>query len=127
MPTFPSSGWLDSAVSAVEADGQFDRTSRAFEATVRFDFGEEAYAVTIDEGDLTIHEDPTYVAWDFALRAPEETWKKMFSESPPPLHHDLLGAWLRGNVTMEGDLKIAIQHIQPLKRMLTVFQEVNNE
>ena len=51
----------------------------------------------------------------------------MFSESPPPLHNDLLGAWLRGNVSMEGDLKTAIQHIQPLKRMLAVFGEVTDE
>jgi putative sterol carrier protein len=127
MSTFPSSEWLESATSAVATDSQFQRTSRAFDATVRFDFGERAYAVSIDETELTVHEDPTYVAWDFALQASEETWAKMFSESPPPLHNDLLGAWLRGNVSMEGDLKTAIQHIQPLKRMLAVFGEVTDE
>jgi len=127
MPSFPSSEWLESAASAVASDSQFERTSRAFDATIRFDFGDDAYAVTVDEDDLTVHEDPTFVAWDFALRAPEETWAQMFSESPPPLHHDLLGAWLRGNVTMEGDLKTAIQHMQPLKRMLVVFREATDE
>lgn len=127
MPTFPSSNWIESATSAVAADSQFERMSRAFNATIRFDFGDDAYAVSVDKGDLTVYEDPTFVTWDFALRASEETWRKMFSESPPPLHNDLLGAWLRGNVTMEGDLKTAIQHIQPVKRMLTVFQEVTDE
>lgn len=127
MSTFPSSEWLESATSAVATDSQFQRTSRAFDATVRFDFGEEAYAVSVDETELTVHEDPTYVSWDFALRASEDTWTKMLSESPPPLHNDLLGAWLRGNVTMEGDLKTAVQHMQPLKRMLAVFGEVTDE
>lgn len=127
MSTFPSTEWLESATAAVAADSQFERTSRAFDATIRFDFGDDAYAVSVHEGELTVHEDPTFVAWDFALRASEETWREMFSETPPPLHHDLLGAWLRGPVTMEGDLKTAIQHMRPLKRMLAVFRGVTDE
>lgn len=127
MSSFPSSDWLESAASAVAEDPQFQRSSRAFDTTIRFDFGDEAYALSVSEGDLTVHGDPTFVTWDFALRASEATWRKMLSETPPPLHNDLLGAWLRGPVTMEGDLKTAIQHLRPLKRMLTVFQEVTDE
>ncbi|WP_331232309.1 hypothetical protein [Natronorarus salvus] len=127
MSSFPSTEWLELAALAIAEDPQFERTSRAFDATIRFDFGDDAYAVTVDETDLTVHEDPTFVGWDFALRAPEDTWRKMFSETPSPLHHDLLGAWLRGPMTIEGDLKTAIQHIRPLKRMLVVFQEVNHD
>lgn len=127
MSTFPSTEWLESATSAVADDPQFARTSRAFDATIRFDFGDDAYAVSVDEDGLTVHEDPTFVAWDVALRASEETWREMFSASPAPLHHDLLGAWLRGPLTMEGDLKTAIQHLRPLKRMLAVFREVADE
>lgn len=127
MSAFPSKEWLESATAAVAADSRFERTSRAFDATIRFDFGDDAYAVAIDETELIVHEDPTFVTWDFALRASEETWREMFSETPPPLSHDLLGAWLRGSVTMEGDLKTAIQHLRPLKRMLAVFQEVTDE
>lgn len=127
MSSFPSIEWLESAASAVAEDPQFERTSRAFDATIRFDFGDDAYAISVDEDDLTVHEDPTFVAWDFALRASEETWSEMFSDAPTPLYHDLLGAWLRGPVTMEGDLKTAIQHIRPLKRMLVVFREVTDE
>jgi hypothetical protein len=127
MPTFPSTEWLESAAAAVADDPQFERTNRAFDATIRFDFGDDAYAVSVDEDELTVHSDPTFVAWDFALRAPEETWREMLSETPKPLHNDLLGAWLRGPVAMEGDLKTAIQHIRPLKRMLVVFREVADE
>lgn len=127
MTRFPSTEWLEAATSVVADDDQFGRTSRAFDATIRFDFGDDAYAVSVAEDELTVHEDPTFVTWDFALRASEETWRRMFSETPPPLHNDLLGAWLRGPVTMEGDLKTAIQHMRPLKRMLAVFQEVTDE
>lgn len=127
MSAFPSTEWLESAAAAVVDDSQFARTTQAFDATIRFDFGDEAYAISVDEGALTVHEDPTFVTWDFALRGTEETWRRMFSETPPPLHNDLLGAWLRGPITMEGDLKTAIQHLRPLKRMLAVFQEVTDE
>lgn len=125
MPTFPSSEWVERAVAAANEDAEFDRYSRAFDATIRFDFGDSSYALTIEEGDITaVHDDPTFVAWDVALRATEGTWRKMFSQTPPPLHNDLLGAWLRGNLTMEGDLKLAVQHMRPLKRLLAVFQGV---
>lgn len=127
MSAFPSQEWLESATATLADDRQFNQSNRAFEATIRFDFGEDAYAISIDESVIEVHENPTYVSWDFALRAPESTWREMFAETPPPIHHDLLGAWLRGNVTMEGDLKTAVQHLKPLKRMLVVFREVTNE
>jgi len=127
MSAFPSQEWLESAAATIAEDAEFRQSNRAFEATIRFDFGDEAYAVSVDEDDLEVHENPTYVSWDFALRAPEHTWREMLAETPPPVHHDLLGAWLRGNVTMEGDLKTAIQHLKPLKRMLVVFREVTDE
>lgn len=128
MPSFPSREWVETAANALSDDPQFDRTSTAFDATVRFDFGNDAYALSVDEGEVTaVHDDPAFVSWDFALRGSETAWSDVFSETPPPLHNDLLGAWLRGPLTMEGDLKTAIQHIRPLKRMIEVFREVTDE
>lgn len=127
MSPFPSLDWFEGVVTAAADDPQFNRQTRAFDATIRFDFGDAAYALSITDGELTVHEDPAFVAWDFALRAPEDAWQEMFTATPAPLHHDLLGAWLRGPVTMEGNLKIAIQHLRPLKRMLRVFQEATHE
>lgn len=125
MPTFPSNTWVESVASAANDDEEFKRYSRAFDATIRFDFGGNAFALTIEDGTIvTVHQEPMFVAWDVALRASEGTWRKMLAETPPPLHNDLLGAWLRGDMTMEGDLKVAIQHLRPLKRLLGVFQEV---
>jgi hypothetical protein len=125
MSTFPSSTWVDAAAAAVNDDAEFERYSRAFDATIRFDFGEHACALTVRDGEVAaVHHDPTFVSWDVALRASEGTWRKMLAETPPPLHNDLLGAWLRGDMTMEGDLKVAVQHVRPLKRLLAVFQEV---
>lgn len=128
MADFPDRQWLDAAVDAVNDDDQFDRYARAFDATIRVDFGERKYALTVDDGEITtVHDDPTFVAWDVALRAPEATWRKLLSPTPPPRHNDLLGAWLRGDLDLEGDLKEAIQHVRPLKRMIDVFREMGTE
>lgn len=128
MPSFPSADWIDAAATALSGDHQFARTSRAFEATIRFDFGDAAYALTVDDGDVVaVTDDPDFVSWDFAVRAPESTWRKLLSETPPPRHHDLLAAWLGGDATVEGDLETAIQHLRPLERMIAVFREVADE
>lgn len=128
MTTFPSSDWIDSAATALSNDQQFARMGRAFDATVCFDFGDTAYALTVDEGDIiTVHKDPAFVSWDFAIRAPKSTWEEMLSETPQPQYHDLLAAWLCRDARLEGNLKTAIQHLQPLKRMIVVFREVTNE
>lgn len=126
MPPF-SDEWMETAAAALADDPQFARTSRAFAATIRFDFGDAAYALTVDEGDVAVHHDPEFVAWDLAVRAPEATWEEMLSATPSPPYHDLLGAWLRGDVTLEGDLKTAVQHLRPLKRTVAVFREVADE
>lgn len=127
MPPFPGNEWMESVAAALSDDQQFSRTSHAFAATIRFDFGDAAYALTIDEGDVSVHHDPKFVAWDLAVRGSETTWEEMLSAAPSPPYHDLLGAWLRGDLTMEGDLETAIKHLRPLKRMLAVFQEATDE
>lgn len=127
MSSFPSGEWVESAATALAADEQFARTSRAFSTTIRFDFGETACAFGVDEGEVTVYDDPELVSWAFALRAPETVWQQMLSETPPAPYHDLLGAWLRGDLVLEGDLKTAIQHLRPLKRTLKVFREVDDE
>lgn len=122
MPSFPSTEWIESAASAIESDDMFRRTNRAFEAVILLDFGRQSYGLSVAEDEVTVHEDPTFIAWDFALRASEASWREMLTETPTPLHHDLLGAWLRGPLSIEGDLKLAIQHIRPLKRIMEVLR-----
>lgn len=73
---------------------------------------------------MTVHDDPTFVSWDIALRAPEATWRNLLAPNHPPKHNDLLGAWLRGDLTLEDDLKGAIQHLRPLEPLVTVFREM---
>lgn len=125
MPTFPSTEWADGVTESVNDDPHFERIARFFDATVLFEFGDEPYAFTLADGEVTeIHETPKFVSWDVAVRAPAETWEQFLSESPQPFYNDLRSVWLQHDLVIEGDLKIAIQHWRALKRLVDAFGEV---
>jgi putative sterol carrier protein len=119
-----SETWLRDAADAVNDDDAFAKVSDGFEATVAFGVGGEDTAAVFEDGEMRVLGDAQFASWDFALRAPAATWRKMLAETPPPRHHDLVGAWLQADLTLEGDLRTALRHLQPLKRVLSVFREV---
>lgn len=122
MPTFPSSEWADEVTETVNGDPHFERIAKYFDATVLFEFDDEPYAFTIADGAVTdVHETPKFVSWDFAVRAPTETWNTFLSESPPPFYNDLRSVWLQHDLDIEGDLQTAIQHWRALKYLIDAF------
>lgn len=123
MPAVLSEEWLERATERVEGP-EFARLADGFEATVVFGVDDRDVAVSFADGEMTVLGDPTYRSWDFALRAPAETWEKLTAETPPPRHHDVIGAWLQSELTIEGDLRMAIRHLRPLKRVFDGFQAV---
>lgn len=126
MPPFPSSEWAEAVTESVNEDAYFERIARYFDATVLFEFGDDPYAFTLEDGGVTgVHETPKFVSWDVAVRAPTETWETFLSESPPPFYNDLRSVWLQHDLTIEGDLKTAIQHWRALKHFIGAFGEVD--
>jgi hypothetical protein len=115
-----SEEWLESVATEVETSA-FADVAEGFESTVVFGTDDRDVAVTFEDGEMTVLGAATYETWDFALRARTETWEKLTAETPPPLHHDLIGAWLQSDLTIEGDLRMAIRHLRPLKRLLDQF------
>ena len=125
MAELLSAAWLADAQTAVNGDENFSRVASEFDATVVFGVDGEDVAARFAGGELVaVVDDPTYESWDVALRAPRETWTRMLAETPPPLHNDLVGAWLQADLTLEGDLELAIRHLRPLKRLHAIFREV---
>lgn len=124
MPPLLSEAWLREAAESVEASSSFGRIADGFEATVVFGVDGEDIAVAFSAGRMEVLGDARFESWDFALRAPAETWTKLLAETPPPLHHDLVAAWLQSELTIEGDLRGAIRHLRPLNRLVAEFREV---
>lgn len=123
VSTILSEEWLERTARRLES-AEFDRVADGFEATVVFGVDDHDVAVAFEDGAMEVLGEATYETWDFALRAPAETWEKLTAETPPPRHHDVIGAWLQSDLTIEGDLRMAIRHLRPLKRVLDEFQAV---
>jgi hypothetical protein len=122
MSTAYNEEWRERVRNRLVEDDLFARYADAVDSTVRFDVGEATWAFTIvEDGTVQTHQNPTYVAWDYALRGSEQTWSKLLADEPPPPYQDLIGAWFAGDLTLEGDLESAVREIRALKRILDVF------
>lgn len=125
MSRFPSTEWAESVATTVNDDAEYRRIAEHFDATVLFEFGDEAYAFVLDDGAVDeIHVSTEFVSWDFALRAPIDVWETFVSESPPPFYNDLRSVWTQHDLTVEGDVLTAIQYWRPLKHLVGTFGEV---
>ena len=126
MSQLPSEEWATTVTETVNNDPHFERIASHFNATVLFEFGDDPYAFTLEGGKVSgVHDNPQFVSWDFAVRAPVETWQTFLSESRPPFYNDLRSTWLQHEMDVEGDLKTAIQYWRPLKYLLRIFGEVD--
>jgi hypothetical protein len=126
MPLFPSDEWADAVISSVNDDQYFNRIADYFDATVLFGFGDDEYAFTLRDGEVrAYHEQPRFLEWNVAIRAPMDTWEKFLSVSPPPFHNDLRSVWMQHDITIEGDLTTALQQWRSLKYLIDVFGEVH--
>jgi pimeloyl-ACP methyl ester carboxylesterase len=128
MPTFPQRDWIAAAVAAVNEDEQFARQSEHFDASLLLEVGDDRYIVSAADGSVTLEEgDPRFATWDVAIRADVETWELLLDETPPPLYHDPLATWLEaGDLDIEGDIPLALRHIQSIKRLMVVFRHERN-
>lgn len=124
MSSLPDSGWIESATDRLSDSARYQRTAGRFDATILLEFGVDGYALTVEDGTVTdVVDDPAFAAWDFAVRAPTETWEAHFAEVPPPQYNDLRSLWLQHDLTIEGDVMLAMQHWRALKQLIDVLGE----
>jgi hypothetical protein len=127
MSSPPSPRRLDTVKESVNQDTQFEQSTRYLDANVLLGFGDQEYIFKINRGEIVeIVNDTRFVSWDIAIRAPTDTWEKLFDPSPPPFYQDLRSVWLNHDLTLEGNLFLAIQHWEALKRLTQAIREVDN-
>jgi hypothetical protein len=82
--------------------------------------GDDSYLVSIQSGRITSMErGPFYMrAWKFAVRAPAESWEKLWEPVPRPGYTDILGVMKRGEASIEGDLQPLIANLRYIKEIL---------
>lgn len=61
--------------------------------------------------------------YQFSLRAPADTWRKMAVETPEPMYHGIWAASFRKGLTMEGDLLVLMQNLRCFTRHMELLRQ----
>jgi hypothetical protein len=111
---------------AVRSDPELAWAGRFFNARVLVESGERRFLLHFRDGELVevVPGPPLVVPWQFALKAPDQTWDKFLSD-PPPMFHDIWAATWTGHMTIEGDIEAFMQNHYALWRTLKLMRELN--
>jgi hypothetical protein len=112
----------------LSADHEYRIVGRFLTGRVLFQSGDTRFIVEFRVGRIIMVAagvDPTE-SWDFAVRAPDETWDNFLREVPPPEYHDLWAATWRGHMTVEGETWRLLQNHYGFWRALPVLRALAN-
>jgi hypothetical protein len=120
--------WVERWQNMVNRDSVARLLGRHFSADVMLEFGPNAYVVSFERGEITRvqHEIGPETAYQFALRAPAETWAKFVQPVPPPMYNDIIAMShsLHGRLKIEGDVKVMWQNLRALAWDLDLMRSV---
>lgn len=120
--------WIERWQNMVNRDSVARLLGRHFTADVMLEFGSNAYVVSFQDGELTRvqHEIGAETTYQFALRAPAETWAKFVQPVPPPMYNDIIAMShsLHGRLKIEGDVKVMWQNLRAFAWDLDLMRSV---
>ena len=104
----------------VNRDEGLLRRGRYLSTTFLLEVGPTAWLISIFEGRVVSVTRGPFVmpSSSFALRAPEEEWRKFWSHRPPPGSNDLMALIKRRVLKAEGDLQIFMANLRYFKEAL---------
>jgi len=129
-PSAFDADWASRYRDVVNADATLGVIGRHCAVTFLLEMGESAYIVEMRSGRI---EAMTPIAqafdlnWEFAIRAPAESWAKFIREVPPPMYTDVIFMSFNGLAELEGNLLRFWQNIRALLHMLDLMRVVEAE
>ena len=111
---------IETLKARVNGDTALVRRGRYLTTTFLLEVGQSAWLVSIFEGRIASVTPGPFVmpSSSFALRAPEEEWKKFWSPRPPPGANDLMALIKRRVLKAEGDLHVFMANLRYFKEAL---------
>src|SRR5690554_1306788 len=92
-----SPAWMQRWQGLVNEDGVMRNVGRYFDGNVLLDFGgERQYVVEFRNGRIErlVDQVGPEERYQFALRAPQDSWSKFVQPTPPPMYNDI---WAMGH------------------------------
>lgn len=121
---------IDQWAKRVNGDKVFKVIGKYLTAKFLLGIGDDQYFVVVKDGkiDNLTDEVPgagTGVGWQFALRAPAESWEKFSQAVPPPMYNDIwaMAHPLHGKLKIEGDAFLFWQNLRALAWMLDLMRQ----
>ena len=128
MSMFDSS-WMSGWQKAVNGDGPMRVVGKHLNADLVLEFGDTEYFVSFKNGNLETFEDQIgpETCYQFALRAPRESWEKFCEPVPPPMYNDIwaMAHPLHGRLRIEGNQKVLWQNLRALTWALDLMRKVH--
>jgi hypothetical protein len=111
---------IETLAARVNGDEALVRRGRFLTTTFLLEVGPTAWLIQIFEGRIMSVVSGPFVmpSSSFALRAPEEEWRKFWSHRPPPGSNDLMALIKRRVLNAEGDLHIFMANLRYFKEAL---------
>lgn len=120
--------WMSNWLKKVNEDKVFSLIGKYFTANFLIGIGENEYLLSLRNGKVEDFTDEisSVSQWQFALRAPSESWSKFSQPIPPPKFNDIwaMAHPLHGRLKIEGDTKIFWQNVRALTWMLDLMRAV---
>src|SRR6266478_4364356 len=113
-------GVIEALQERVNDDAGLVRRGRHLTTSFLLEVGQTAFLISIYQGRIVSVTRGPFVmpSSSFALRAPEEEWKKFWSHRPPPGSNDLVALIKRRVLKAEGDLQIFMANLRYFKEAL---------
>jgi hypothetical protein len=111
---------IETLKERVNNDAALVRRGRFLTTTFLLEVGATPWLVSIFEGRIAAVTRGPFVmpSSSFALRAPEEEWRKFWSPRPPPGSNDLMALIKRRVLRAEGDLHTFMANLRYFKEVL---------
>jgi hypothetical protein len=111
---------IETLAGRVNGDEALVRRGRFLTTMFLLEVGPTAWLIQIFEGRIMSVTSGPFVmpSSSFALRAPEEEWRKFWSHRPPPGSNDLMALIKRRVLNAEGDLHIFMANLRYFKEAL---------
>ncbi len=117
--------WMEQFREATESDDTIRAMAKYYTCSFLLDMEEAKVLVRMHDGkvDELVVDPPPLDAYDFAIRASAETWRKFGSKVPPPMCHGIWAATFREDMKLEGNLTVMMQNLRNLTVQLELLRQ----
>lgn len=117
---------LERLQQAMPDDPELTVVGKFFDCSFLLGSGDHRFLLRVRDGQVVqlLVDPPIVEPWQFAIKAPDETWDHFLEDPPPFPFNDIWAATWLGHMMLEGDMKAFMQHYRALWRTLKLLREL---